>query len=321
MKTSYRHVAAVAAVPVLAVALLGCGSDNGGDAEGTVELTVATMPIVDLAPIHLGIEQGFFEEEGLVLNLEEQTGGAASVPGVIAGDFDIAFGNTVSAMVARDQGLPLAFVMPASASSGDANRDYTAIIVPEDSDIQTPADLAGARVSVNNLSNIGDTTVRGIVDADGGDESAIQFVEVGFPDVEASLANGQIDAGWSNDPFLTSSLEDGYRVIAWNYYDTHPELLAAGYFATEQYLAENEDVIDRFVSAMQRSNEYATDNPDEARRIVGEYTEISEELRQSMTLPGFPTEFNTEAVQTLADLAYRFGTLSDEVDVPALLGE
>lgn len=315
-----RTPAALCTAAILPLALIACSSDDGDTTgEGLTELTIAVMPIVDVAPIYLGIEQGFFEDEGLELTLETQTGGAAAVPGVVAGDFDLAFGNLVSVMVARDQGLDLTLVAPASGTSADPDRDYTAVIVPDDSDIRTAADLAGARVSVNNLSNIGDTTIRGVVEADGGDASTIDFTEVPFPDVESSLANGHIDAGWSNDPFLTASLDDGYRVVAWNYHDTHPSLLAAGFFTTEATLEQRADVVDAFTAAMLRANEFATENPDEVRRVTGEYTEISADLREAMALPSFPTTFDIDAVTTLAGLAHTFGTLTDPADIDALI--
>ena len=47
--------------------------------------------------------------------------------------------------------------------------------------IPIPGDLSGKTVSVNNLQNIGDTTIRTVVDNDGGDSSKIKFVEVAFP--------------------------------------------------------------------------------------------------------------------------------------------
>src|SRR5665811_2571850 len=84
---------------------------------------------------------------------------AAAVPGVINGEFDFAFGNIVSLMVAQDQGLPLEFVTNGTTTAGEAGKDFSGVVVNADSDIKSPADLAGETVSVNNLKNIGDTTI------------------------------------------------------------------------------------------------------------------------------------------------------------------
>ena len=102
------------------------------------EVTVGVIPIVDTAAIWLGEEQGFFEEEGIDLDIQTTSGGAAAVPGVVSGDFDFAFGNTLSVMVAQGEGLDLEYVANGTTTSGDTERDFGAVVVPADSDIQGP---------------------------------------------------------------------------------------------------------------------------------------------------------------------------------------
>ncbi|MFP5333893.1 MAG: hypothetical protein ACLGIV_01135 [Actinomycetes bacterium] len=41
---------------------------------------VGVIPIVDVAPIYLGVEQGFFEERGIDLTLESGQGAPRSCP-------------------------------------------------------------------------------------------------------------------------------------------------------------------------------------------------------------------------------------------------
>ena len=86
--------------PLAALALLvpvaACGGDDSGDSGGggggggdqEVQLArVGVIPIVDVAPIYLGVEQGFFEEQGLEVELVPGSGGAAAVPCVVSGDY------------------------------------------------------------------------------------------------------------------------------------------------------------------------------------------------------------------------------------------
>src|SRR5690606_16138791 len=133
------------------------------------------------------------------------------------GDFDFAFSNIISMFVARDQGLPITFVTNGTTNTGEEGADIAAIVVAEDSPLQRPADLEGKTVSSNLLSNIGDTTIRHTVDADGGDGSTLEFVEVAVPEVMAALERGQIDAGLVVEPFLTKALNEGGRALGWNY--------------------------------------------------------------------------------------------------------
>src|SRR5665647_3422163 len=76
---------------------------------------------------------------------------ASPAPGVVAGSYDFAFGNYVSVMVAKDKGLDLKYVANGDSSAGSP--DFGAVVVPADSPIKTPADLAGKTVAVNNLAN------------------------------------------------------------------------------------------------------------------------------------------------------------------------
>ena len=304
-------------------ALSACGSpstqapsDAGADAALT-EITVGVIPIVDTAPIWLGAEQGFFSDEGLDITVQTTTGGAAAVPGVVSGDYDFAFGNLVSTMVARDQGLDLRYVANGNTTAGTP--DFGAVIVPADSPIESPADLAGKTVSVNNLQNIGDTTIRQVVEDDGGDSSTIKFVEVAFPDAEAAVENKQVDAAWILAPFLDSAVANGARVITYNFSAFDPELDIAGYFTTGDSIENNPELVAKFTAAMNKSLEYAQENPDEVRRIVTTYTSMTADQLTEMVLPIFRADFNRSAAEKLGAAALAFGTLESAPDLDVLL--
>ena len=323
MKHSFKL--ALASILVLALAACGSGSPSGGadssaDARGSLEqITVGVIPIVDTAPIWLGEAKGFFAEEGLDLEIETATGGSAIVPGIQSGSYDFAFSNLISVMVANDKGLDMEFVANGISTTGDESSDVGSVLVKGDSKISSPKDLAGKKVSVNNLSNIGDTTIKSIVEADGGDPESIEFVEVPFPDAPAALENGIVDAAWILEPFQSSAMDAGAKMLSANFAEFDPELDVAGYFTSAQYAQENPEVTQKFTTAMNKSLDYAQQHPDEVRDIVGTYTKISEDVRAGMVLPRFRADFNREAVQKLGDAAQSYGTLSKPVDIEKLL--
>jgi NitT/TauT family transport system substrate-binding protein len=326
MKNLLKSAAAAAAV--LALAACGSGSPSG-EAEGSASgsagagaltpVTVGVIPIVDTAPIWLGKAEGIFEEEGIELEIQTATGGAAIVPGIQSGSYDYAFSNLISLMVANDKGLDMRVVANGATTTGNDGEDFGGVVVKEGSDIQSPKDLAGKKVSGNNLSNIGDTTIKSIVEADGGDPDSIQFVEVPFPDAPAALENGVVDAAWILDPFLTSSVESGARLISSNFVEFHPELDIAAYFTSQAKTEQEPELTEKFTRAMNKSLEFAQENPDKVREIVGTYTKIDEETRAKMILPTYKPEFSTEAAQKLATEAKKYGTLSNDVDLDELL--
>ena len=262
--------------------------------------------------------QGFFEEEGLDVTLELAQGGAAIVPAVVSGEYQFGFSNVTSLLLATSNDVPLKAVAPGNFTTG-ADPDFGAVVVPADSEIQTAADLAGHTVAVNTLNNIGDSTIRHVVEEDGGDPEAIEFVEMGFPDMPAAVAGAQVDAAWIVEPHLTRALEQGARVVSWNFAETDPELMIAAYFTSQQYATENPEVVEAFVAALDKSFEFAEANPDETRAILDEYTEIEPAVKEAMVMPRFATEFSEDTVQLLADLALEYGLVTEPVDFADLL--
>jgi NitT/TauT family transport system substrate-binding protein len=93
----------------------------------------------------------------------------------------------------------------------------------------------------------------------------------------------------------------------------------ATYFTTEQVIAEDPELVDDFQAAIQQSLQYAQDNPDEVRRIVTTYTQITPEVAAQMALPAFPQDIDVESVKTVAELMQKYGITTEPVDVDALL--
>lgn len=317
-----RALQAVAVITVLAAtAACGGGEENDSASNGDEmrQVTVGLIPIVDVAPIYLGDEQGFFEERNIELTMESGQGGAAIVPGVMSGQFQFGFSNVTSLMLARGENLPLKVVAPGNSSTGVEGEDFSAVVVADDSPIQSAADLEGKTVAVNTLNNIGTITVRESVRQAGGNPDSVKFVELGFPDMPAAVAQGNVDAAWVVEPFVAISEGQGHRVIAWNLVDTFPELMIAGYFTSEKLMADDPELVEDFVAALTESLEYAEANPDETKAILKTYTEIDDATLEAVTLPKFPTTINEESTQKLADLAEADGLVKEPVDVAALL--
>lgn len=306
------------------VLLSACSSDPAAPAatEDTGELTkvtVGVIPIADTAPLYLGLERGFFADEGIDLTIETATGGAAIVPAVVSGDYQFGFSNLLSLMVATEKGLPLKVVSAAVATTGDTASDFGAIIVAADSPVQTLADLNGKTVSSNSLNNINDTVVRTIIDRDGGDSSTVSFVEIPFPDAGAAVENGQVDAAFVVEPFVTSAIEAGDRVLAYGYAEFDERLDVAAYFASTATTTENPELVSKFQSAMTKSLEYAQDNPDAVRDIIATYTKTPPEVLAKIVLPTFPTEINEDAAAALGDAAVEYGVLKKAPDMSTFL--
>ena len=280
---------------------------------------MGVIPILDVAPIYLGLEKGFFEKRDIDLELKQAEGGAAIVPAVVSDQYQFGFSNVISLLLAHSQGLPLKVVSNGNNSTGVDGEDFAGLMVKADSPIKSPKDLEGKTVAANTLENIVDTSVRASVRKDGGDPTKVKFTALPFPEQPAALAAGQVDAVFVVEPFQQAVLAEGGRKIASSYVDAAPNLAVALYFTSQQLQAENPDLVKRFTEAMAESLSYADGHPDEARQIIGTYTKIAPEVIEKVTLPKWPAEINRDSVDALADLALEDGLLTDPADVNALL--
>jgi NitT/TauT family transport system substrate-binding protein len=264
----------------------GCGSgdDTGSGSEddsGLTPVTVGLIPIVDVAPLYLGDSQGFFEDAGLDPTFEMAQGGAAIVAAVVSRDYDFGFSNIVSLMNAQSQGIELQVVAAGSSSTGEPGADFGSILVPEGSDIDSVDDLSGHTIAINALQSMNDPLIRDAVERAGGDPDTVEFVEIGHPEMNQALEQGQVDAIWQVEPFHTMALDD-------------PELAAA------------------FREAVNRSFEYATDHPDEARTALLEYTTIDPDVADRLVLPAWPTTINRDSVDFVTELTVGDGLFAAE---------
>jgi NitT/TauT family transport system substrate-binding protein len=323
-----RRVFTGIATGMALVALMGsaaaCGSDGGSggdtDAGGVDQVKVGVIPIVDVAPIYLGQQKGFFKSRNIELTMESGQGGAAIVPGVVSGQFQFGFSNFTSLLIAQTKNVPIKTVANGVASTGEQGKDFGAVMVKADSPIRTAADLVGKKVSVNTLKNIGDTTVRESVRKAGGDPKNINFVEVPFANAPAALEEGQVDAVWVVEPSLSQVKAAGGRLVASNYVDAAPNLSVAAYFTSAKLAGEDADLVKRFTEAINESLTYADGHPDEVRAVLGSYTKIDEKTRAGLTLPKWPTEINKASIDTLAKLGGQDGIFDGATpDVAKLL--
>ncbi|MFY1692098.1 ABC transporter substrate-binding protein [Plantactinospora sp. WMMB782] len=315
-----RLAATAAAIAVLLTAACGSSDDSSGAGSGGVDrVKVGAIPIVDVAPLHLGNAKGFFREQDIEIEVVNTTGGSIAVTGVVSRQFDFAFGNVVSLITARSQGIPVKAITVGNASTGKPGADFGGVVVPPDSPITDAAGLAGKNIAINNLNNITDTTTRASVRKAGGDPSNIRWTELPFPEMPAAVMAKRVDAAMLVEPFFTIAQNQGARVVAYNFAEAIPDMTVAAYFSTEQTITQRADLTGRFRAAMEKSLKYAQEHPDEARQVLQTYTQIDPAVAAKITLPAWPAEINRASVQTLADLMHGDGLLKEKVDVAELL--
>ncbi|WP_369371711.1 ABC transporter substrate-binding protein [Promicromonospora sp. Populi] len=320
MRRKFPLVMAAAAAVVTLAACSPTSAASGDASDGPLTpVTVGVIPIVDVAPVYLGVQEGIFEDHGLDVTLALAQGGADIVPAVVSGEYQFGFSNVTSLLAASVGGQPLKVVTPGAFSTGQPGDDFGAVVARADSEIASAVDLPGHTVAVNSLNNIGDTTIRYVVDNAGGDPAAIEFVEMPFPDMPAAVAGGQVDAAWVVEPHLTRAVQEGAKIVSSNFVDTNADLLVAAYFTSDDEIAQDPDTVEAFTAAMEESLTFAQEHPAETRAVLDTYTEIDPVVKEVMTMPRFASELDASSLQLLADLGLQYGMFDEAVDSSRLL--
>jgi NitT/TauT family transport system substrate-binding protein len=309
----------------LGLTLASCSSDGrspaaAGGEGGVTKVSIGVLPVVEVAPLYVGITRGIFRDHGLDVVPQQFPGGSAMVPALLGGQIRFGFSNVVSLLAARDRGVPLISVAGAGTSTGDPLRDINAVMVGRGSRLQSAKDLVGRKIAINSWNNLGDTTVKTAVRKDGGDDWLVQFVRMPFPEMPARLASGAVDAVWVPEPFRSLILSSGGRILFDNLTETYPRVQTATFFTSEQTMQDDPRLVTAFVDAVKESVTYSSAHPDEVRAILGTYTKITPAVAAMIVLPVWSAQLDAPSTTALGRAAHDFGTLSQAPDVAGLLG-
>ncbi|TFV51733.1 ABC transporter substrate-binding protein [Blastococcus sp. TF02A_35] len=325
-----RRLVPVLAVSMLALAACGGGDEGGsgggsggGSAEGEVrQVTVGALPILPTAALYAGIEEGFFEDRGIEVTVETGQGGAALIPGVMAGQIDFATSNPVSLLQAKEKGLDVRVVSHWTSALSEGDTDINGVVAQAGSGIESAADLAGKRVAINTLNGMGDLTIRAAVEKDGGDPDAVQFVELPFPDMPAALGQGNVDAVWVPEPFLGSLQAAGNTVVTYASKDSVPGHPTQLFFTSAQLLQSDPQLVEDMTAALEETLEFADANPDAVKaQIKTVLPQLPPEAAENVTLEEFGTDLRREQLEELGGLMKEYGLLEEDADVDGLLPE
>ena len=295
------------------------GSSNAPEQAEAVTLKVGVIPIADVAPLYLGIKKGFFKEENLTIEPQLAEGGAAIIPSVMSGDYQIGFSNAVSLLIAASKNLPVQIISQGVLGGTSADDAWDAVVLPKGSDVKTAKDLEGKTIAVNTLNNIGPVTINSWLEKNGADYKKVKYVEVPFPEMGAALESNRVDAAFTVEPAFSGAVAGGGTPLFSSYVETAPNLTVATYFASKQYIAENGDIVERFQRAIKKSLEYAAANDDEVRGVVGEYTQIPAEVIEKIHLPTWKADLNEPTIQTLSDLSLKYGFIEEQPNLDDLI--
>lgn len=239
-------------------------SDNATEwSDDTLALDWATYN-----PLSLVIkEEGLLQDivgDGVEITWVQSAGSNKANEALRAGAIDVGSTAGSAALLARANGTPIHTVAVYSQP------EWSALVVPADSDITSVADLAGRSVAATIGTDPYFFLLQALDEA-GVSADDITLQNLQHADGRIALENGSVDAWAGLDPIMAASQEGTgteliYRNIDFNTY---------GFLnATEAFLAESPDLAQAVVDAYAQAQEWAAENPEEVVTLLAEAAEI-----------------------------------------------
>ncbi|MDH5508020.1 MAG: ABC transporter substrate-binding protein [Anaerolineae bacterium] len=231
----------------------------------TVRLPMGYIPNVQYAPFYVAVAKGYYAEAGIQIEFDYsfETDGVALV-GAEELPFAVVSGEQV--LLARAQDIPVVYVMAWF-------QEYpVAVVASQESGIQTPADLTGKQIGLPGLFGANYIGLRALLNAGEVAEEDVTLNSIGFNQVEAFTAGQeQVIVGYqNNEPVQLRSQGYVVNVIPVSEY---VHLAANGIITNEATLAEDPDLVRRFVTATLRGLADTIADPDSAYEMSKDFVE------------------------------------------------
>ncbi|MFW3168804.1 ABC transporter substrate-binding protein [Geodermatophilus sp. CPCC 206100] len=297
------------------------GSGGGSGETETVAITAGVAASQSSTALLLGIEQGFFEDQGIEVTIGQSATGAAGITQLINGQQQVALGGISPVITAAAGDIPVSIVSGAVNDREDPAGTQYQTIVPADSDVQSFADLEGKTVAVNSLQCCWEFWIREAVEKDGGDPSTLELVQLPFPDAVTALRQGEVDAISTLQPFATALRQEGFRDIGDSpavAFD-NPENGNTVFYMSQQFIQENPGIVERWRTALEQSAEYANANPEATRAQIIEQTGADAELVQSAPLPQYSAEIDRDSIEKEGEFLVKYGVIEEAPDLDSLI--
>jgi ABC-type nitrate/sulfonate/bicarbonate transport system substrate-binding protein len=306
-------------------ALAGCApsADPDSSADGPVTVRVQAQESLATEALYVGVEQGFFEDEGINIEFVDVPDTAAAFAALQSGNLEFAFSPEIGTLQAIRQGLPVSMVAPVDGinpatetAAPEDVRKYTAsgVYVSKQSGITDLEGLAGATIAVPILKSQPDATISSVLLQNDVDTSDIEWLTLDFVSAVAALEEGQVDAAFLTTPFTAQADAAGLQRIMNPSVEFFQRGGVTAWTAAQSWVDENPETVSAFQRAVATTAEYANDNLVEIKESVIEHAGMEltpEDLSDSF----WPESIEVADVQRIDDLLVDSGFFDDGIDV------
>ena len=211
------------------------------------------------APFFLGKERGYFDQEGIDLDVQEGRGSGVTVQAVAAGTATFGYADVATMIKAASKGAPVTAVGVALQTSPMSAMGFA------DRNIRKPEDIKGKTVAVtpgDSMSQIWPLFLKktGLKDSDFKTVSGDAQTKLN------AVMNNQADLllGYVMDQAIKLQDATHKDIYPIRFADYGVNMVSSGIIVQKDYLKAHPDVVKRFMRATTRSLEEAAKNPDAA---------------------------------------------------------
>ena len=285
--------------------MAGCTKTQTEEVKETKKLSFGAMGSIDIVPIVIAKEKGYFEEEGLELDFQTFTAAKDRDAALQAGELDGVIADEIGISIYQNSGIDMKI-------TGQTNGAWT-LVVGKDSGIESLQDLKGKKMAISENTMI-DYLSDYIAEENGLNSSDIEKVAIpAMPARLEALRNKQVDAAILPAPFNDIAIADGGKGLAT--IDNADIMISAIAFLQDQ-IDNNEDAIKAFFAGYNKAVEYMK-NTDikEYEDIVISTVGYSEDAKGNIVLPELKTNYlpDVDKVQAVFDWSKNNGIISEDL--------
>lgn len=245
----------------MAFAMVGCG----GKKDDKLTLEVAYMPNYgSLWAVTTAMEKGFFEEEGITVNLTSFQDGPTIIAAMESKSIDIGYiGQGAHKLCINGNAKIFAL---SHISNGDA--------LIGGPGIEKIEDLAGKKVAYSSGTSSEDILKNALAKANMTMDD-IEAVEMEAANIVTAMLSGGVDAcaTWSPNSLKIMEEGEGMTLLCDNKTFIDKTVSLASWIVTPAYAEENAEAIEKFTRALYKAMDYAADgNYDEVAQYVANVT-------------------------------------------------
>ncbi len=235
-----------------------------------ITLNIAYMPNYgSLWSVTTAINKGYFEEEGITVNMVEFADGPTIIAAMESGSIDMGYiGQGAHKLCVQGQAKIFAL---SHISNGDALIGGPGVATMED--------LKGKKVAYSSGTSSEDILNNALAKA-GMTTADITPVDMDASGIVTAMLSGGVDACATWSPNSLKIMEDveGATKLADNLTFSDTTVSLASWIVTSKYAEENRDKILRFTRALYKAMDYAADeNYEEVAAYVADQTKTDEE--------------------------------------------